>query len=121
MLNWFMVLFRSTKGLPVAQLVKHLPAMRERPGSIPESGSFPGEGNGSPLRYACLEKPMDRGAWQVTIHEIARVIHDLTLSFFQICYIFLLFYIFILLIFESLILKFQLKILLYLLKNNCNI
>ena len=32
-------------------------------GSIPESGRSPGEGNGSPLQYSCLENPMDRGAW----------------------------------------------------------
>ena len=32
-------------------------------GSIPESGRSSGEGNGNPLQYACLENPMDRGAW----------------------------------------------------------
>ena len=32
-------------------------------GSIPGSGRFPGEGNGNPLQYCCLENPMDRGAW----------------------------------------------------------
>ena len=58
---------------------------------------------------------MDRGAWQLQFMG-ARVGHDLMLSFFQVYYIFLLLYVFILLIFESLILKLQLKILLYLLK-----
>ena len=33
------------------------------PGSIPGSGKSPGEGNGNPLQYSCLEKPMDGGAW----------------------------------------------------------
>ena len=33
------------------------------PGSIPGLGRSPGEGNGSPLLYSCLENPMDRGAW----------------------------------------------------------
>ena len=33
------------------------------PGSMPESGRSPGEGNGNPLQYSCLENPMDRGAW----------------------------------------------------------
>ena len=33
------------------------------PGSIPGSGRSPGEGNGKPLQYSCLENPMDRGAW----------------------------------------------------------
>ena len=33
------------------------------PGSIPGSGRSPGEGNGNPLQYSCLENPVDRGAW----------------------------------------------------------
>ena len=33
------------------------------PVSIPELGRFPGEGNGNPLQYSCLENPMDRGGW----------------------------------------------------------
>ena len=33
------------------------------PGSIPGLGTSPGEGNGNPLQYYCLENPMDRGAW----------------------------------------------------------
>ena len=36
-----------------------------------------GEGNGKPLQYSCLENSMDRGAWQVTVHAVARVGHDL--------------------------------------------
>ena len=36
-----------------------------------------GEGNGNPLQYSCLENPVDRGAWQSTVHGIARVGHDL--------------------------------------------
>ena len=35
-------------------------------GSVPGSGSSPGEGNGSSLQYSCLENPMDRGTWQAT-------------------------------------------------------
>ena len=37
----------------------------------------PGEGNGNPLQYCCLENPMDRGAWQAIAHGIARVGHNL--------------------------------------------
>ena len=37
-------------------------------GLIPGLGRFPGEGNGNPLQYSCLENPMDREAWQVTAH-----------------------------------------------------
>ena len=39
-------------------------------GSIPGSGRSPGEGNGNPLQYSCLENPMDKGAWQATVHGI---------------------------------------------------
>ena len=38
------------------------------PGSIPGSGRSPGEGNGNPLQYSCLENPTDRGAWWTTVH-----------------------------------------------------
>ena len=41
--------------------------------SIPESGICLGEGNGHPLLYSCLENPMDRGAWQATIHGVAKI------------------------------------------------
>ena len=38
------------------------------PGSIPGSRSSPGEGNGSPLQYSCLENPRDRRTWRATVH-----------------------------------------------------
>ena len=47
------------------------------PGSIPGLGRSPGEGNGNPLQYSCLENPMDRGAWQPPIHGVAKIRHDL--------------------------------------------
>ena len=40
-------------------------------GSIPGSVRSPGEGNGNPLQYSCLENPMDRGAWRATVHGVA--------------------------------------------------
>ena len=40
-------------------------------GSISGSGRPPGEGNGNPLLYSCLEKPMDRGAWRATVPVVA--------------------------------------------------
>ena len=45
------------------------------PGSIPGSGRSPGEGNGNPLQYSCLENPIDRGAWRAMVHGVARVGH----------------------------------------------
>ena len=41
-------------------------------GSIPGSGRYPGEGNGNPLQFSCLENPMDREAWRATVHGIAK-------------------------------------------------
>ena len=42
------------------------------PGSIPGSGSSPGEGNGNPLQYSCLENPMDGRTWWATVHGVAK-------------------------------------------------
>ena len=59
----------------MALAVKNLPAsagdIRDT-GSIPGLGRSPGEGNGNPLQYPCLENPMDRGAWWVTVHRVAK-------------------------------------------------
>ena len=41
-------------------------------GLIPGSERSPGEGNGNLLQYSCLENPMDRGAWQATVHGVAK-------------------------------------------------
>ena len=42
------------------------------PGSIPGLGRSPGEGNGNPLQYSCLENPMDGGVWHATVHGVAK-------------------------------------------------
>ena len=55
---------------------KNLPAVRERPGFNPGSVSSPGEGNSNPLQYFRLENPMDRGAWQATVHGVANVMTE---------------------------------------------
>ena len=41
-------------------------------GSIPGSGRYPGGRYGNPLQCSCLENPMDRGAWQATVHRVAK-------------------------------------------------
>ena len=41
-------------------------------GLIPRLGRSPGEGSGYPLQYSCLENSMDRGAWQATVHGVAK-------------------------------------------------
>ena len=54
-------------------MVKNLPAgSGDDAGSVPESGRSPGEGNGNPLQYSCLENSMDRGAWQCTGHGVSK-------------------------------------------------
>ena len=56
-------------------MVKHPPANARNArdaGLIPESRRFPGGGHGNPLQYSCLENPMDRGAWQATVHGVAK-------------------------------------------------
>ena len=55
----------------VAQMVKNLPAVQETQVHIPGSGRSPGEGNGYPLQYSCLESPMNRGAWWATVYGVA--------------------------------------------------
>ena len=40
--------------------------------SIPGYGRSPGEGNGNPLQYSCMENPMDGGAWYCTVHEVTK-------------------------------------------------
>ena len=66
----------------LAQLVKNPLAVQEfacsagDPGSIPGWGRSPGDGNDYPPRCSCLGNPMDRGAWQATVHGVASVRHN---------------------------------------------
>ena len=59
-------------GFPGGSGVKNPPANAGDTGSIPGWGRTPGEGNGNPLQYSCLENPMDRGAWRATVHGVAK-------------------------------------------------
>ena len=67
-------------GFPVGSVVKNPSANSGDAGSIPGSGRSPGKGNGYPFQYSCLENLMDRGAWQTTVHGVARVGHDLVIK-----------------------------------------
>ena len=64
-------------GFPVSSVGKESACNAEDPGSIPGLGRSPGEGNGNPLQYSCLENPIDRAAWRATVHGVTRVGHDL--------------------------------------------
>ena len=53
-------------------VVKNQSANAGYAGSFPRLGRSPGEGIGSPLQYSCLGNPMDRGAWQATVHQVTQ-------------------------------------------------
>ena len=59
------------KGFPGGSEGKASACNAGDPGLIPGMGRSPGEGNGNPLQYSCLENPMDRGAWWATVHGVA--------------------------------------------------
>ena len=65
----------NRKSSQVALVVKTLPAnagdLRDV-ASVPGLGRSPGEGNGYPLHYSCLENPMDRGVWRATVHRVTK-------------------------------------------------
>ena len=61
-----------TIGFPGGSVVQNPPANTGNVDSIPGSGRSPGEGNGNPLQYSCLQNPMDRGAWQATVQGVAK-------------------------------------------------
>ena len=63
--------------IPHSSVGKESACKAGNPGSTLRLGRSPGEGNGNPLQYSCLENPMDRGAWQGTVHGVARVRLDL--------------------------------------------
>ena len=62
---------KPSKNVPKALAVRTLLRKGDF-GSTPGSGRSPGEGNGNPLHYACLENSMDRGAWQVAVHGVTK-------------------------------------------------
>ena len=62
----------QVKGFPGGSEVKVSAWNAGDPGSIPRLGRSPGEGNGNPLQYSFLESPMEGGAWQATIHGVAK-------------------------------------------------
>ena len=59
-------------GLPCSSDREEYACNAGDPGSFPESGRASGEGNGSSLQYSCLENPMNREAWQATVHGVAK-------------------------------------------------
>ena len=60
------------KGFPHSSVGKESACNAGDRGLIPGLGRSPGEGNGNPLQYSCLENPMDRGAWQASVHGLPK-------------------------------------------------
>ena len=74
-MEFIMVRYIPSIGFPGGSVVKNLPANAGDTGdlgSIPGSGRSPGKGNGNPLQDSCLGNPMDRGAWQATVHGVVK-------------------------------------------------
>ena len=59
------------KRFPGGSVVKN-PSAKQEIGLIPGSGRSPGEGNGNPCQYSCLDNPMDRGAWKAIVHGVEK-------------------------------------------------
>ena len=59
-------------GFPGGSVIKNPSANAGDVGLIPGSERFPGERNGNPLQYSCLENPMDRGDWRTTVRGVSK-------------------------------------------------
>ena len=71
-LQWIVPAYQLVTGFPGGSDGKETACKARDLVSIPGSGRPPGEGNGNPLQYPCLENPMFRGAWQSTVHGVAK-------------------------------------------------
>ena len=79
---------RCHRGFPGGSEVKASACNVGNLGLIPGSGRSPGEGNGNPLQYSCLENPMDGGAWWAPVHSVAKSrtrLSQLNLTFSILC------------------------------------
>ena len=68
----YLTYIQSTSGFPGGSDVKASACNAGDLGLIPGLGRYPGEGNGNPLQYSCLENPMDRGAWCTIVHGVTK-------------------------------------------------
>ena len=66
------IIWLSPGGFPSGSVIKESDCYAGDPGLIPGSGSSPGEGNGNPLQYFCLEHPMERGTSQARVHGVKK-------------------------------------------------
>ena len=66
------ILSFKNRGFPDSSVGKESACNAGDPGLIPESGRSPGEGNGNPLQYSCLENPIDEAEWWATVHRVTK-------------------------------------------------
>ena len=66
------LLVTGSKGFPGGSAGKESACNAGDMGLIPGSGRSPGEGNGYPLQYSCLENPMDKGVWWATVRGVTK-------------------------------------------------
>ena len=59
-------------AFPGSSVVKNISSNARVSSLIPELGTFPGEGDGNPLQYSCLENSMDRGVWQAIVPGVTK-------------------------------------------------
>ena len=71
----FLLGYSCFGGFPGGSVLKNSPANEGDLDSTPGLGKSPGGGNDYPLQYSCLGNPMDRGAWQATVHRVAKIKH----------------------------------------------
>ena len=64
--------YSMSEGFTGGSVGKNLPSNSRDTGSIPRSGSSPGDGNGNPLQNSCLRNPTDSETWQATFHKVAK-------------------------------------------------
>ena len=69
---WDFMILKSTKGFPGGSDSKESTCNVGDLGLNPELGRFPGEWNGNPLQYSCLQNSRNRGAWQAPVHGVAK-------------------------------------------------
>ena len=68
----YLIIYIFLLGFPGGSEGKASACDAEDSGLIPGSGRSPGEGNGNPFQYSCLENPMDRETWWPTVHGVAK-------------------------------------------------
>ena len=61
------------REFPGGSYIKEYACNAKDPGSIPELGRSPGEGNGNTLQYSCVKNSMDREAWWATVHGVTEL------------------------------------------------